>query len=101
MVVEPMLWLALASLVYGSQVLSAADLWRRGRPLTVGAGRSAVRIGDRERGVALGFQDAFFGDLNDKYLPTFSRCGWCWASAPPSSRPTFSATACSAPASSG
>lgn len=71
MVVEPMLWLALASLVYGSQVLSAADLWRRGRPVTLGAGRSGVRIGDRERGVALGFQDAFFGDLNDKYLPTF------------------------------
>lgn len=55
MVVEPMLWLALASLVYGSQVLSAADLWRRGRPVTLGAGRSGVRIGDRERGVALGF----------------------------------------------
>ena len=62
---------ALAPLVYGSQVLSAADLWRQGRPVTVGAGRSGVRTGARERGVAPGFQDAFFGDLNDKYLPTF------------------------------
>ena len=71
MVVEPMLWLALAALVFGSQVISAADLWRRGRPVTVRTRRTQVRIGDRQRRVALEFQEAFFGDLNDKYLPAF------------------------------
>ena len=29
---QPIIWLAVAALVYGSQVLSLADLWRRGRP---------------------------------------------------------------------
>lgn len=71
MVVEPMLWLALASLVFGSQVMSAADLWRRGRPVVVQGRRAQVRLGDRQRRLALEFQEAFFGDLNDKYLPTF------------------------------
>lgn len=71
MVVEPMLWLALASLVFGSQVLSAADLWRKGRPVSVQTKRAHLRVGDRQRRMALEFQEAFFGDLNDKYLPTF------------------------------
>ena len=70
MVVEPMLWLALASLVFGSQVLSTADLWRRGRPVVVGR-RAQIGLGDRQRRLTLEFQEAFFGDLNDKYLPTF------------------------------
>lgn len=71
MVVEPMLWLALASLVYGSQVLSTADLWRKGRPVTVQTRRSQLRVGDGQRRLALEFQEAFFGDLDDKYLPAF------------------------------
>ncbi len=71
MLIEPMLWLALAALVFGSQVVSAADLWRRGRPVTVAARSTQVRIGDGQRRVALEFQEAFFGDLNDKYLPAF------------------------------
>lgn len=71
MVVEPMLWLALAALVFGTQVLSIADLWRRGRPVEVELRRSRVQLGDRQRRVTLLFQDAFWGDLNDKYLPTF------------------------------
>jgi len=39
---QPVIWLAVAALVYGSQVLSLADLWRRGRPAAarmVGASR--------------------------------------------------------------
>ena len=71
MVVEPMLWLALAALVFGSQVVSIADLWRQGEPVGVGVRRGRVEVGDRERGLALGVQEAFFGDLNDKYLPTW------------------------------
>ncbi len=71
MVVEPMLWLALAALVFGSQVISTADLWRRGEPVSVRARRSRIEVGDRERRVALEVQQAFFGDLNDKYLPTW------------------------------
>jgi len=71
MVIEPMLWLSLAALVFGSRVISAADLWRRGRPVTVRTRRAEVRVGDRQRRVALEVQEAFFGDLNDKYLPTF------------------------------
>ncbi|MFT4295273.1 MAG: hypothetical protein QM582_07660 [Micropruina sp.] len=71
MVVEPMLWLALAALVFGSQVISAADLWRRGQPVAVRARRTEVQVGDRERRLALEVQQAFFGDLNDKYLPTW------------------------------
>lgn len=70
-VIEPMLWLALAALVFGSQVLSVADVWRRGRPVTVSTKRSELRVGNRQRRAALEFQEAFFGDLNDKYLPTF------------------------------
>ncbi len=71
MVVEPMLWLALAALVFGTRVISAADLWRRGEPVEVGARRARVRVGDGERRLALAAQEAFFGDLNDKYLPTW------------------------------
>ena len=29
---EPLLWLAVAALVYGSRVLSLAELWRKGQP---------------------------------------------------------------------
>ena len=71
MVVEPMLWLALAALVFGSQVISAADLWRQGKPVTLKARRAEVQVGDRQRRLALEVQEAFFGDLNDKYLPTW------------------------------
>ncbi len=71
MVIEPMLWLALAALVFGTRVVSAADLWRRGQPVTLGARRTHLEVGDRERRLALAAQEAFFGDLNDKYLPTW------------------------------
>lgn len=80
---QPIIWLAVAALVYGSQVLSLADLWRRGRPTAarvVGASRfdrrsdkralrpaappGIVRVGSEVR-------EAFLGDIDDKYLPTF------------------------------
>ena len=29
---QPIIWLAVAALVFGSQVLSLAELWRKGQP---------------------------------------------------------------------
>jgi hypothetical protein len=80
---EPVIWLAVAALVYGSQVLSFAELWRKGQPLArrlPGASvfdrraeRRAMRplppAGIRRAGVEV--KEAFLGDLDDKYLPTF------------------------------
>ena len=80
---QPIIWLAVAALVYGSQVLSLADLWRRGRPAAarvVGASRFDRRSDKRALrpaapvGVArIGSEvrEAFLGDIDDKYLPTF------------------------------
>ncbi len=80
---QPIIWLAVAALVYGSQVLSLADLWRRGQPAAarvIGASRfdrrsdkralrpvappGVARVGNEVR-------EAFLGDIDDKYLPTF------------------------------
>lgn len=81
---EPILWLAVAALVYGSGVLSFADLWRKGKP--VGSALPLTRRQQRRahlaeaklagsrgraRRVGLEIQEAFFGDIDDKYLPTF------------------------------
>jgi hypothetical protein len=77
--------LAVAALVFGSKVLSLAELWRKGQPYAArvpGASifarysdkRAVRRLGPPPRGVKLAsrqVQEAFFGDLNDKYLPTF------------------------------
>ena len=82
---QPLLWLAVAALVYGSRVLSLAELWRRGQPYAArvpGASvfaryaekRALRRIGPPPRGLRLAAEQtrpAFFGDLDDKYLPTF------------------------------
>ena len=81
---EPLLWLAVAALVYGSRVLSLAELWRRGQPYAARVPGASVfaryrdkqalrRIGPPPRGIRLAadqVQQAFFGDLDDKYLPT-------------------------------
>ena len=85
MLTQPLLWLAVAALVYGSRVLSLAELWRRGQPYAArvpGASvfaryaekRALRRVGPPPRGVRLAAdqtRQAFFGDLDDKYLPTF------------------------------
>ncbi len=80
---EPVLWLAVAALIYGTGVLSLAELWRKGKPLrsTVPLSRSMARrnhlaevrmSGSRGRVRRLGIEmsEAFFGDIDDKYLPT-------------------------------
>ena len=80
--VQPIMWLAVAALVYGSHVLSFAEMWRKGEPLTAHLdadshvlldkrGRRRARPGTRGRAVIIEVQEALFGDLNDKYLPTF------------------------------
>ncbi|WP_026926120.1 hypothetical protein [Granulicoccus phenolivorans] len=77
-VVEPVVWLAVAALVFGTHVLSVADLWRRGeRPsdaLSQLTARRLRRAGGRSvhgRRAWLEFQEAFLGDVDDKYVPTF------------------------------
>jgi hypothetical protein len=80
---QPLLWLAVAAVVFGSRVLSLAELWRQGQPYAAripGATafaryrdkRAFRRIGPAPRGVRLAasrVQEAFFGDIDDKYLP--------------------------------
>jgi hypothetical protein len=82
-IAQPMLWLAVAALVFGSKVLSLAELWHQGQPYAAripGATafaqyrekRAFRRLGPPPRGVRLAVarvQEAFFGDIDDKYLP--------------------------------
>ena len=82
---QPIIWLAVTALIFGSQVLSLAELWRKGQSYAgriPGASvfarhqekRAARRVGPPPRGVrrvATEAREAFLGDLDDKYLPTF------------------------------
>ena len=79
---EPILWLAVVALVFGSHVLSLAEMWRKGEPLSAHLddehhllldkrGRRRADAGTRGRRVVLEIQEALFGDFDDKYLPTF------------------------------
>lgn len=83
---QPIIWLAVAALVYGSNVISVAELWRKGKPLASRvrvarrvmerrAGRAEVRAVRREQSTRAAFvreefKEAFLGDIDDKYLPT-------------------------------
>ncbi|MBO0812413.1 MAG: hypothetical protein J2P23_10260, partial [Microlunatus sp.] len=81
---QPIFWLAIAALVYGSSVISVAELWRAGKPLAsrVRLARRALERAARrelpraEQGETAGgrvlteVREAFFGDIDDKYLPT-------------------------------
>ena len=80
----PLLWLAVAALVFGSRVLSLAELWRKGQPYAArvpGASvfaryaekRALRQVGPPPVGVRLAAaptRQAFLGDVDDKYLPT-------------------------------
>jgi hypothetical protein len=82
-IAQPMLWLAVAALVFGSKVLSFAELWRKGQPYAARIPGATVfaryrekrdfrRLGPPPRGVRLAgarVREAFFGDIDDKYLP--------------------------------
>ncbi|MVA74926.1 hypothetical protein GC722_02620 [Auraticoccus sp. F435] len=80
-ITEPVAWLAMAALVFGSRVVSVADLWRKGEPLSARLpGARRMRIARRlqqeatgstgVRRVVLQAQEALLGDIDDKYLPT-------------------------------
>ncbi len=82
---QPIIWLAVAALVFGSAVLSLAELWRKGEPFLARVPGSTVFATHAERRRAKGKQpppagvgraavelkEAFFSDIDDKYLPTF------------------------------
>jgi hypothetical protein len=82
-VAQPLFWLAVAALVFGSRVLSLAELWRKGQPYAAripGATafarysekRAFRRLGPPPKGIRLAatrLQEAFLGDIDDKYLP--------------------------------
>jgi hypothetical protein len=83
-IAQPMLWLAVAALVFGSRVLSLAELWRKGQPYAerIPGATAFARYREKQafrhtgpppKGVRLAaarIQEAFFGDIDDKYLPT-------------------------------
>ena len=82
---QPIIWLAVAALVFGSRVLSLAELWRKGQPYARRAPGASTfasyrqkqavrRLGPPPQGIRLAgtqVKEAFFGDIDDKYLPTF------------------------------
>ena len=85
---QPLAWLALAALVFGSRVLTLGDLVHSGSPATeVRPGRArrareALARAEGPRRVALALRATVFGDLDDKYLPSWHalrlvlRAGW-------------------------
>lgn len=68
---EPLLWLAVAALVFGTRAVSLGEVWRVGQPKdAVAAPGRAARVGRTgARRVVLEVQEALFGDLDDKYAP--------------------------------
>ena len=88
---QPIIWLAVAALIYGSRVLTLAELWRKGQPYASRVPGASVfarfsekralrrlvahaRPGAPPKGIRLAatqVKEAFFGDIDDKYLPTF------------------------------
>ncbi|MGC3955789.1 MAG: hypothetical protein QM804_16320 [Propionicimonas sp.] len=68
-VTQPLAWLTLAALAYGSRVVSLADLWR-GRPPAAAPDARPAASG-RLRTVVLEVQQVVLGDLDGKYLPTW------------------------------
>lgn len=83
--VQPVIWLSVAALVFGTQVLSLAEVWRKGEPYLAKVPGSTVFASHAERRRAKGklpppagvgraaseLKEAFLGDIDDKYLPTF------------------------------
>jgi hypothetical protein len=88
---RPLLWLAMAGLVFGARVLSLADLWRLGEPAS-GADTRRERMLARLRAdteqargirlIALRAQGFFLGGLDGKIIPAWQslrlvlRAGW-------------------------
>ncbi len=91
---QPLAWLTLAALVFGSRVLTLGDVLHTG-PVSDGTGavgraerlRLAIARADGPRRVLLRLQQTFVGDVDDKYLPTWRslrlvlHAGWAFLGA--------------------
>ncbi len=82
---QPIAWLTLAALVFGSKVLSLGELWDAtpaGRSRRLARLRRAVDRVDGRPGVVGHLRETLLGDLDDKYLPAWMslrlvlRAGW-------------------------
>ncbi len=84
---QPLAWLALTALVFGSRVLSLQDLWtqtpeQQSTPSRLAQIRGQLAQASGLRRAVLRVQGAFFSDVDDKYLPTWwalklvLRAGW-------------------------
>lgn len=69
-IVEPMLWLAMAGLAWGSQVSTFADLWESGRPAPLLQARGSGVTADF-RGALLLIQEQGAAFVDEKLLPTW------------------------------
>jgi len=90
---QPLAWLTLAALVFGSRVLSLGDLLHTGPtpgegvPTRAERARLALARAEGPRRVLLRLQGAFLGDVDDKYLPTWKslrlvlHAGWAFLGA--------------------
>ena len=70
-VTQPLAWLTLAALAYGSKVVSLADLWRGGGTAHDDPSAAAPSTSGRFRTAVLEAQQVMLGDLDAKYLPTW------------------------------
>ena len=70
-ITQPLAWLTLAALAYGSKVVSLADLWRGGGRAGEGAPDARPGSSGRFRTAVLELQQVVLGDLDAKYLPTW------------------------------
>ncbi len=71
---EPVLWLAVAALIFGTRAVSLGEIWRRGEPSSaapVPTKQAPRKTTSSARRVVLELQESLFGDLDDKYLPAW------------------------------
>lgn len=73
---QPLLWLAVAAMAFGSRVMSAAELWRetvgnRATPRRLPVPKLDALAKPGPQRVWVEMKELFFGDIDDKYLPTW------------------------------
>jgi hypothetical protein len=89
---QPLAWLTLAALVFGSRVLTLGDVLHTAPASGRGEGRAerlrmALARAEGPRRVLLRVQQTFAGDVDDKYLPSLKslrlvlRAGWAFLGA--------------------
>ena len=84
-VLRPLVWLAMAGLVFGARVLTLEDLWRPESPEAArpaGILRTDTVATSGLRTITLRLQDVLFGGLNERVVPAWQsfrlvlRAGW-------------------------